>query len=83
MVGQPNVPRLGLNRAEVALALGVSPNTVDAMVADGSLPPARRWHKRMFWRIAEIDAAMAEWPIDGADPNGAPAPDDDEWRAEA
>ncbi|EHK56870.1 helix-turn-helix transcriptional regulator [Allomesorhizobium alhagi] len=80
-VGQPNVPRLGLNRAEVALALGVSPNTVDAMVADGSLPPPRRWHKRMFWRITEIDAAMSEWPIDGVEQPGAEAPD--EWRAEA
>ncbi|WP_353641367.1 hypothetical protein [Mesorhizobium sp. WSM2239] len=80
-IGQPNVPRLGLNRAEVALALGVSPNTVDAMVADGSLPPPRRWHKRMFWRIAEIDAAMSEWPIDGVEPETAGAPD--EWRAQA
>ena len=69
-VGQPNIPRLGLNRAEVALALGVSVNTVDAMVADGSLPPPRRWHKRMFWRIAEIDAAMSEWPIDGDNGDG-------------
>jgi predicted DNA-binding transcriptional regulator AlpA len=81
LAAPPNVPRLGLNRSEVALAIGVSPNTIDAMVADGSLPPPRRWHKRLFWRIAEIDAAMAEWPTDGDQPEAAGAPD--EWRAEA
>ncbi|MGN7770781.1 hypothetical protein [Phyllobacterium sp. 22552] len=60
-----NIPRLGLNRTEVALAMGVAPNTVDAMVKEGALPPARIWHTRKFWRIAEIEAAMAEWPVDG------------------
>ena len=75
------VPRLGLNRTEVALALGVSVNTVDRMVEDGSLPPPRRWHTRMFWRPAEIDAAMSEWPIDGQTSEEAGAPED--WRAQA
>ena len=71
--------RLGLNRAEVALALGVSPTTVDVMVAEGALPPPRRWHKRLFWRIPEIDAFMSEWPTEAIDKEtGAP----EEWRAE-
>ena len=29
-----NIPRLGLNRMEVALAIGVAPNTVDQMVKE-------------------------------------------------
>lgn len=57
-----NIPRLGLNRSEVALALGVVPNTVDAMVKEGVLPQPRVWHSRKFWRVTEIDAAMNEWP---------------------
>ena len=73
------VPRLGLNRSEVALAIGVSANTVDVMVREGALPPPRRWNNRKIWLVAEIEAAMLEWPADGT----APAIDDDadHWRA--
>ncbi|WP_198174117.1 helix-turn-helix transcriptional regulator [Mesorhizobium xinjiangense] len=73
------VPRVGLNRMEVALSLGVSPNTVDAMVADGSLPHPRLWNRRKIWLLSEIEAAMMEWPTEaerkGADLSG--------WRASA
>lgn len=61
---QPFV-KFGLNREEVALSIGVSPTSVDAMVGDGSLPPARKWHKLRFWLAREIEAAMQEWPIVG------------------
>lgn len=60
-----NIPRLGLNRNELALAIGVSVNTVDKMVQDGALPPPRKWNTRKIWIIAEVEAAMHEWPIDG------------------
>jgi predicted DNA-binding transcriptional regulator AlpA len=60
-----NIPRLGLSRVEVAIALGVAPNTVDEMVKEGKLPRPRRWHTRKFWRIPELEAAMSEWPVDG------------------
>jgi predicted DNA-binding transcriptional regulator AlpA len=62
----PSIPRFGLNRTEVALSIGVSPNTIDAMVESGSLPPPRKWNKRKFWLAREIEAAMLDWPIDGA-----------------
>lgn len=75
--GHRPVPRLGLNRNEVALALGVSVNTVDLMVAEGFLPPPRRWHSRKIWIVSEIEIAMLEWPVDGA------AVDSDDWRATA
>lgn len=76
------VPRIGLNRTELALALGISPNTLDEMVADGSLPPPRVWHSRKIWRIAEVEAAMSEWPQEGAPKEDAGTPPEG-WRASA
>ncbi|ASY70380.1 helix-turn-helix transcriptional regulator [Sinorhizobium fredii] len=64
-VARRSVPRLALNRAEVALAIGVSVNTVDRMVEEGFLPKPKRWHSRKLWVVAEIEAAMLEWPEDG------------------
>lgn len=71
-----SIPRLCLNRAEVAISIGVSPNTVDAMVREGCLPKPRKWHTRKVWLISEIEAALFEWPTDEAGQD-----DDDEWRA--
>lgn len=73
-----NVPRLGLNREEVALSLGVAPNTVDKMVAEGVLPQPRIWHSRKIWRMIEIEAAMNEWPAAGDDTAAT-----SNWRASA
>lgn len=77
------VPRLAMSLEDLALSIGVSPNSVLKMVEEGCLPPPRLWHRRKVWRVAEIDAALAEWPTAG----GAPARQDDldleEWRAEA
>jgi hypothetical protein len=49
-------------------------SSVDKMVLDGALPPPRRWHTRPLWLVAEIEAHLNEWPIDGQ----APA-DHNEW----
>jgi predicted DNA-binding transcriptional regulator AlpA len=59
------VVRLALNQAEVALAIGVSVSSVTAMVAEGILPPARRWRSRKLWLVSEIEAALSELPVDG------------------
>jgi predicted DNA-binding transcriptional regulator AlpA len=77
-----NVPRLGLNRLEVAQAIGVSANTVDVMVEEGFLPKPRKWHSRKVWLVAEIVTAMSAWPEDGylTSEEGA---GNDEWRASA
>ena len=77
-----NIPRLGLNRSEVALAIGVSTNTVDLMVTEGVLPKPRRWHTRKVWIVAEIEAAMQEWPEDGIPKVGEDA-DSDDWSMSA
>lgn len=71
------VPRIGLNRTEVARAIGVSPNTVDVMVAEGVLPPPRKWHSRKVWLIGEVMAAMTEWPYDGRSYDNS----GDDWHA--
>lgn len=68
------VPRLGLNRTELALAIGVSPSTVDLMVTEGALPHPRKWHSREIWILAEVEAAMFSWPSDGP---AVPYDDDD------
>jgi predicted DNA-binding transcriptional regulator AlpA len=74
------VPRIGLNRAELAIAIGVSPNTIDRMVEEGALPPPRKWHSRKIWIVTEVEAAMLEWPSDGRPVQDA---DMDEWKASA
>lgn len=78
-----SVPRLGLNRAEVALAIGVSVNTVDLMVTEGVLPRPRKWHSRKVWLVSEIAAAMNEWPEDGITKQREDADDGADWRASA
>lgn len=75
------VPRIGLNRNEVALAIGVSPNTVDVMVSEGMLPPPKKWHTRKVWLISEIVAAMAEWPTDTHGAFNRASDDGEEWKA--
>lgn len=78
------VPRLALNRTEVAVALGVSCDSVDAMVTEGALPPPRRWHKRKLWLVREIEAFLTELPADGqhGGKESAALADDEDWTAE-
>jgi predicted DNA-binding transcriptional regulator AlpA len=78
-----NVPRLGLNRSEVAMAIGVSANTVDLMVEEGFLPRPRKWHSRKVWLVSDIIAAMASWPDDGISKREEDVDDGDNWRASA
>ncbi|TPJ97101.1 hypothetical protein FJ959_18055 [Mesorhizobium sp. B2-2-4] len=56
---------MAMSLAKVAIALDVSPNSVLQMVEEGLLPRPRVWRRRKLWRVAEIDAALAEWPTDG------------------
>lgn len=58
--------RLALSRADLALAIGVSTTSVDQMVAEGTLPPARRWRSRKLWLVREVETALGELPVDGA-----------------
>lgn len=76
-----NVPRLGLNRLEVAQAIGVSANTVDVMVEEGFLPKPRKWHSRKVWLVAEIVTAMASWPEEGIQTSGEA--DGEDWSMSA
>lgn len=78
------VPRISLNRDEVALAIGVSATTVDVMVEEGALPRPRVWHSRKVWLVSALEAAVREWPEAGtpAGKQKGDADDDSEdWRA--
>jgi predicted DNA-binding transcriptional regulator AlpA len=66
------VPR-GLNRAQAAAYIGVSPGTFDKMVADERMPAPRCINARRLWDIRELDAAFDDLPhapIDGQDGAG-------------
>ena len=76
-------PHIGISLDKVALALDVSPNTILKMVEEGRLPRPRVWNRRKIWRVAEIDAALSEWPTDGPQEEEGGAPELDGWRAEA
>ncbi|MDX8513590.1 hypothetical protein [Mesorhizobium captivum] len=74
------VPRMAMSLDKVAIALDVSPNSVLQMVEEGLLPRPRVWRRRKLWRVAEIDAALAEWPTDGEEM--ADAGDKGRWDAD-
>ena len=59
------IVRLALNRSELALSIGVSATSIDLMVTEGVLPPARRWHSRKLWIVSEVEACLTEMPVDG------------------
>lgn len=66
------VSRLALSRAELALAIGVSVSSVDAMVAEGALPPPRIWHTRKLWLVTEVEAYLNNLPAEGGETNDNP-----------
>ena len=55
------VPR-GLNRAQAAAYVGVSPGTFDKMVGDRRMPAPRCINARRLWDIRELDAAFDDLP---------------------
>jgi len=57
-------PRRGLNRAEAALYVGVSPSKFDEMVSDGRMCPPKRIDARTVWDIRQLDAAFECLPCD-------------------
>lgn len=78
-----SVPRISLNKAELAAAIGFCVNTVDLMVKEGYLPPPKRWKSRKVWLVADVAAAMAGWPDDGEGIGEGDADDGEDWRASA
>lgn len=64
-------PIVRIALTEVALAIGVSAASADQMVAEGALPPPRKWHSRKLWLVSEVEAYLNERPVDGAEARGA------------
>jgi predicted DNA-binding transcriptional regulator AlpA len=69
----PLPEKRGLNRAEAAEYVGVSPGLFDMMVNDGRMPKPLRVNARVIWDRKRLDLASA-W-LGGDDD----APEDDGW----
>ena len=64
----PWVPR-GLNRAQAASYIGVSPGTFDRLVAEGKMPTPKRVGARVLFDREAIDLAFSVLGEDSADRN--------------
>jgi predicted DNA-binding transcriptional regulator AlpA len=60
------VPFLGMNRAQAAEYIGVSPTKFDEMVKDGRMPPPKRIDTRCVWDSRQLRSAFDKLP-GGAD----------------
>lgn len=61
----PAPPRRGLNRAQAAAYIGVSPTKFDDLLRDAKMPGPKRVGGRRIWDRHAIDAAF-----DALDPPG-------------
>ena len=70
----PNLPPRLLTREQAATYICVSPNTFDKMVAQGSMPPAKRLgDRRIAWDRHELDGAIDRLAVE------EPAGEDTTW----
>jgi predicted DNA-binding transcriptional regulator AlpA len=58
----------GLNRAEAAAYIGVSPSKFDEMVKDERMPRARKIDARKVWDVRELDSFFNDLPVDNDAP---------------
>ena len=63
-------PKRGLTRAEAASYIGISPTTLDRLVAQGKLPKPLKAFSRHIWDLKALDAAFEAM---------AAVPDDNPW----
>ncbi|SHF04090.1 hypothetical protein SAMN02745157_1498 [Kaistia soli DSM 19436] len=63
----------GLNRAEAAAYVGVSPTLFDEMVKDGRMPGPKRVNARTIWDLRRLDQCFDALPDENArdDPWGS------------
>lgn len=52
----------GLNRAQAAAYIGVSPSLFDEMVGDGRMPVPKRMNSRTVWDRLALDKAFDRLP---------------------
>lgn len=52
-----NSPR-GYNRVNAAAYIGVSPNTFDKLVKDGTMPRPIKLGARLIWDVRDLDKAF-------------------------
>jgi predicted DNA-binding transcriptional regulator AlpA len=68
------LPR-GLNRAQAAEYIGVSPATFDRLVAEDRMPQATRIYGRRVWDRIKLDEAFASLGDDDPNPWDGPTND--------
>ena len=61
-LAQTGLPPRGLSHAQAAAYIGVSESTFDNMIADGTMPPAKRLKGRRVWDRHQLDRAFAAIP---------------------
>ncbi|MEM5518951.1 hypothetical protein WNY37_18475 [Henriciella sp. AS95] len=67
---KPPTPKRGLTRIEAASYIGISPTTLDRLVAQGKIPKPLKAFSRRIWDLNALDAAFETL---------ATAPDDNPW----
>lgn len=61
----PNLAPRGINRAEAAAYVGISPVKFDQMIADGRMPRAKCIDRRRVWDVRPLDECFDRLPVDG------------------
>jgi len=61
----------GLNRAQAAAYIGVSPSLFDEMITDGRMPAPKRMNSRTVWDRLALDRAFDKLPGGAAEDTGA------------
>ncbi|WLR92144.1 hypothetical protein Q9316_17005 [Shinella zoogloeoides] len=61
----------GLNRAQAAAYIGVSPSLFDEMIGDGRMPAPKRMNSRTVWDRLALDRAFDKLPGGTTDDAGA------------
>lgn len=57
--------RRGLQEAEAAVYLSLSPSLFRELVECGEMPPPRILRSRRIWDVADLDAAFRSLPLEG------------------
>ncbi len=66
---------IGINRAQAAEFIGISPSYFDQMVASGAMPQPRRAGSRTIWDVSELTQAFRSLPQPGTRSAGSVASD--------
>lgn len=73
---------IGINRAQAAEFIGISPSYFDQLVASGAMPQPRRAGSRTIWDVSELAQAFRALPQPGTRSAASAASDVEQTVAE-